>query len=269
MAQATHPIKHITVTQHTITSKHLKREVRIDLYVPSQTENQSLSLLLINDGQDLPKMPFDAMLNTLISTKEIAPVFCVGIYCGDDRMNEYGVASQTDYKGRGAKATAYTAFVIKELIPFIKATNPSYSFYEMAYAGFSMGGLSAVDIVWHHPKLFSKVGIFSGSLWWRSKDYNDGYDENKHRIMHQQIREGQYQKGLKFFIQCGALDETADRNNNGIIDSIDDAMDLIRELKLKGYTDEEITYLELQDGKHDVPSWAKAFPSFLKWGWGK
>jgi len=65
------------------------------------------------------------------------------------------------------------------------------------------------------------------------------------------------------------MDETADRNKNGVIDSIDDALDLIVELKAKGYTDEHIKYLELPDGTHDVVTWTKAFPEFLKWGWGK
>jgi hypothetical protein len=40
-------------------------------------------------------------------------------------------------------------------------------------------------------------------------------------------------------------------------------------LKSKGYTDEHIKYLELKDGAHDVESWGRAFPEFLKWGWGK
>jgi hypothetical protein len=65
------------------------------------------------------------------------------------------------------------------------------------------------------------------------------------------------------------LDEKLDRNNNGIIDSIDDATDLIAELKKKGYSDDAIRYLEMEDGKHDVQTWAEAFPEFLKWGWGK
>ena len=59
------------------------------------------------------------------------------------------------------------------------------------------------------------------------------------------------------------MDETHDRNNNGIIDSIDDALDLMAELKQKGYTD--IEYLELADGKHDIPTWGRAMPVFLKW----
>jgi hypothetical protein len=65
------------------------------------------------------------------------------------------------------------------------------------------------------------------------------------------------------------LDEKSDRNNNGIIDSIDDALDLMMELKRKGYPAESIKYLELPDGKHDVPTWANALPVFLQWGWGK
>ena len=37
-----------------------------------------------------------------------------------------------------------------------------------------------------------------------------------------------YFPGLKFFFQCGNMDETMDRNKNGIIDSIDDTLDLIQ-----------------------------------------
>ncbi len=50
---------------------------------------------------------------------------------------------------------------------------------------------------------------------------------------------------------------------------IDDTVSLIDELVLKGYDRKiDIKYLELADGKHDVATWAKAFPEFLKWGWG-
>jgi hypothetical protein len=28
-------------------------------------------------------------------------------------------------------------------------------------------------------------------------------------------------------------------------------------------------YLELQDGHHDVPTWGRALPVFLKWAFGK
>jgi enterochelin esterase-like enzyme len=260
----------ILVEQNTIKSNFLERDVKIDAYLPvniSRPEN--LSLLLVNDGQDLPKMPFDEMLDTLISDNVIEPLICVGIHCGHDRRMEYAVAAQKDYKGRGAKAPLYTKFIFKELLPFIRKTYSLQSFKEKSFAGFSLGALSALDIVWTHPQEFTKVGSFSGSFWWRSKAYKDGYNDATDRIMHNQIKKGKYYPWLKFFFECGLLDETKDRNHNGIIDSIDDTLDLIKELKHKGYKDGAIEYLELPEGRHDVSTWAKAFPYFLKWGWGK
>jgi S-formylglutathione hydrolase FrmB len=182
---------------------------------------------------------------------------------------EYGVAGQPDYKGRGAKAGDYTNFVFEELLPHVHATYHVPSFKEKSFAGFSLGGLTALDIVWNHAYEFANVGVFSGSLWWRSKGYQEGYDDNKHRIMHQQIKKGKYFPWLKFFFECGVADEVADRNKNGVIDSIDDTLDLIHELEQKGYAPDHIKYLELEDGKHDVPTWGSAFPAFLEWGWPK
>jgi len=259
----------ILTEQNIIESKFLNRNVRIDAYLPVNIEQpEQMSLLLINDGQDLPKMPFDEILDSLISHNLIEPLVCIGIHCGHDRKMEYGVAAERDYKGRGAKAALYTQFIFEELLPFIHNTYRVRSFKEKAFAGFSLGALSALDIVWNHPKQFTKAGLFSGSFWWRNKSYKEGYSDANDRIMHNQIKNGKYHPSLKFFFECGALDETHDRNHNGIIDSIADTLDLIKELKSKRYTDEAIEYLQLEDGKHDVPTWAIAFPYFLKWGWG-
>jgi esterase/lipase superfamily enzyme len=145
------------------------------------------------------------------------------------------------------------------------------SFKEKSFCGFSLGALSALDIVWNHPEEFTKIGLFSGSFWWRTVSQDDVlFDEDKHRIMQQQIRNGSYYPWLKFFFETGTLDETADRNKNGVIDAIDDTISLIYELVLKGYDKEtDIKYFEMKDGRHDVPTWGRAFPEFLKWGWGK
>ncbi len=259
----------ISFAQHLFHSEYLEREVTIDIYLPLQYQpHEQLSLLLINDGQDLSKMSFDEILDGLIAEGQIAPMICVAIHCGSDRKMEYGTAYAADYKGRGAKAGLYTKFIFDELLPFIRKTCQAPSFKDKSFAGFSLGALSAMDIVWNHPSEFNRVGIFSGSLWWRRKGYEDGYEDEKDRLMHLQIRKGGFYPWLRTFIQCGLLDEAEDRNNNGVIDSIDDALDLIVELKAKGYTDEHIHYLELEDGKHDVATWGKAFPDFLKWGWG-
>lgn len=255
----------------TIESKFLKREISIDFYLAADVDlNASPALLLINDGQDMEKLGLELILENLYNSKSIKPLFCVGIHAGVDRKLEYGTAARADYKGRGSRAKNYTSFIFEELIPYIRINYCPQGFNEKAFAGFSLGALSALDIVWNHPFEFSKVGIFSGSLWWRTKDKNDKtYNDDTDRIMHQQVRNGGFFPWLKFFFECGAADEEGDRNNNGIIDSIDDTTDLIKELEAKGYDKEKnIVYLQLDDGKHDIATWARAMPVFLKWGWG-
>lgn len=252
-----------------IQSKLLHRPVKVDYFLPASLKSaSSAALLLINDGQDMKPLGLEHILENLYSGKKIEPLLCVGIHAGD-RMMEYGTASSPDYKGRGNKAGQYTKFILHELLPAIYTAYPAFSFKEKAITGFSMGGLSALDIAWNHPAHFSKVGIFSGSLWWRTKDINDGYDEQTDRIMHAQIRKGRYAPKLRFFFEAGTLDETMDRNNNGIIDAIDDTITLIDELVDKGYhRKKDITYLELEGGRHDIATWAMAMPEFLQWGWG-
>jgi len=251
-------------------SAHLGREVTVDLYrPPGAVAPAALSLLLVNDGQDLPVMGFSAILQRLFREGAIRPVLCAGIHAGMDRRHEYGTAGTPDYLGRGARADRYTDFVFRELLPELRRRMGTLHFRDMSFCGFSLGGLMAIDIVWNHPAGFRHVGVFSGSLWWRSRALDEGYEESRDRIMHARIRDGKAAPWLKFFLQAGQLDETADRNGNGVIDAIDDTLDLIRELEAKGYReDEDIRYLEMPDGRHDVPTWGRAFPEFLRWAFG-
>lgn len=261
-------LSNLLVEQKAIASKYLKRYVIIDVYMPKDVSTPSLmNLLLINDGQDLAEMKFSDILNGLLRSNQIQPLFCVGIHAGKDRKNEYGTANTLDYEGRGAKAAAYTQFILDELLPFVHTNYAVESFKQKAFCGFSLGGLSALDMVWNHPDVFSVAGVFSGSLWWRSKSLEDDYNDDTDRIMHHQVQEGKYYPGLRFYFTTGSLDETADRNGNGVIDSIDDTVALIAQLKKQGYVDVDIQYINFEDGKHDVETWGRAMPGFLLWEW--
>src|ERR1700754_630553 len=261
-----------------IDSIYLRRRVQVDLYlagVPDAGANGTLSpetsLLLLNDGQDLQRLGLTAILDDLYGRGAISPLLCAGIHAGDDRKMEYGTAGRLDYQGWGGKADAYTRFIFEELIPAIRAKYREASFREKAFAGFSLGALSALDIVWHHPQEFARAGLFSGSFWWRTKDKSDpSYDERTDRIMPDEVRKGEHYPWLKFFFECGTEDETEDRNGNGIIDSINDTQALMDELVAKGYDRQrDIRYLEIPGGHHDVATWAKAMPEFLLWAFGK
>ncbi|RYZ25225.1 MAG: esterase, partial [Chitinophagaceae bacterium] len=174
-------LSHILVEQRAIASKHLKRYVIVDCYLPKNIATPTeISLLVINDGQSLDEMPFAPVLNELLTSGQIEPLFCVGIHCNKDRRDEYGTANVLDYEGRGKKASAHQAFIVEELIPFLHQQYKIEAFKRKAIAGFSLGGLSAIDTAWNYPDVFSTIGVFSGSLWWRMKDLNDEYDDHQH-----------------------------------------------------------------------------------------
>jgi enterochelin esterase-like enzyme len=231
--------------------------------------NELIHLLLVNDGQDLAQMQVEESLQSLYSKWLIEPVITVGIKAGEERLQEYGVANRPDFKNRGGKAHLYTDFVLNELLPFLQKEIGQPINGKKAFAGFSLGGLTAFDVAWNNSNIFDVVGVFSGSFWWRKKDLTDGYTDND-RILHQMIAETKGKPALKFWLMTGTEDEKADRNQNFIIDSIDDTIDVIKALAKKGYQrPDDIFYFEMVGGKHDVPTWAKAFPKFLEWAFAK
>jgi len=256
----------LTKTTHHKNSEHLKRTVTIDLYLPpNYNKKRSYPLLLLNDGQDLLQMKMEEILTQLYQQNILKPHITIGIHADKNRMQEYGTAHQPDYKNRGSKAATYTQFIMEELLQWLQEETHPKHFTQIAIAGFSLGGLSALDIVWKNPSIFTKVGVFSGALWWRSQPFDEA-NPDADRIIHTNIENGTHHPNLKFWLQTGTNDETDDRNKNGIIDSIDDTNDLIKALQKQGYRQpQDIQYTEVQDGEHNPQTWAKVMPQFLQW----
>lgn len=257
-------------TENTIKSVYLKRDVELEFFIPENLlGNEILNLLLMNDGQETDSLALGQTLNQLYRGDKIEPLVVVAIKASADRIHEYGVAGHPDFLGRGVNAKAYTDFIIKELLPFVELVVKFPINGQRAFAGFSLGGLTAFDVAWNNAEYFDAVGVFSGSFWWRKKDLADGYTDAD-RILHERIADTEVKPNLKFWLMTGTEDETADRNRNFIIDSIDDTIDVIKELLKKGYKrPEEITYYEMVGGKHDLPTWAKAMSPFLIWAFGR
>lgn len=211
-------------------------------------------------------MGFDCILEKLYAEKRLPHIVAIGIHASKDRLREYGTAQQSDYKGRGDLAKAYGWFVLNILLPKLRSrfrlsSDPA----DAAFAGFSLGGLSAFDIVWSNPEVFGTAGVFSGSLWWRSTEVclnNPDADRIMHDIVMQSAQASAQQR---YWFQCGTLDETEDRNQNGIIDSIDDTLDLIRALREKGVEEQNLQYVEIDGGRHEPATWGLSMPDFLTW----
>ena len=250
-------------------SAALRRRVKIEVMLPpwyNEVPNYHFPVLYLNDGQTLRHVRIYETLMDAYSRNLIPPIIIVGIHAAN-RMQEYGVAGVPDFKKRGAKADKYTRFITHELRNLINANfrTLNHAKFNMI-AGYSLGGLSAFDIAFHHPESFSCAGVFSGSFWWRSKAYNDGYNEATDRIMHQVIRQATVTPPVRFWFQCGTHDEIADRNANDVIDAIDDTLDIIQDLKHLGFSaGDEVQYVEVVNGFHNEATWADVMPLFLTW----
>lgn len=245
----------------------LKKAVTIHCYLPTGIEKtEEMALLIINDGQDLPKMKFEEILEQWIAANG-RPILCIGIEAGEERVEKYAMKDQLDYLGRGKLAAAYQDFIEHELYPYILRYYNVKQFHSIHLMGFSLGGLSMLDFALNNSLKINSVAVISGSLWWRGRDKSHPqYDETKDRLMHHKISQlKQLPEGLKYFFECGTDDEKEDRNRNGVIDSIDDTVDLMRILSRKGKKEErDYFYLQITGGKHDVATWAKAIPTYLK-----
>lgn len=248
-------------------SRHLQRNVKLHvIHTPPPSDRSQYNLLILNDGQDLDKLRVKETLDSLYKSRKIAPLVIIGVEAGD-RMQEYGVTDKPDYLGRGKRAAYYDAFINNELFPYAKKESGVRKFQSVAIAGCSLGGLSAFDIAWNHPDKISKVGVFSGSFWWRDKASEDSsYTDEKNRIMYAKLKASRKKPGLAYWFYAGAAEEKGDRDKDGIIDVIDDTKDIINFLEKRNLVlPDGLVYMESPTGIHDYTSWSVVFPVFLIW----
>lgn len=263
--------KKVKQQEDEIYSRHLQEHIKLTIIsTPMPDDKKDLNLLLLNDGQDIEKFRVKEIVDSLFKKKLIQPIVIVAIHAGN-RMQEYGVAGFPDYQNNGSKADKYAAFIDDELYDFVKKKAGVRKFNSVVIAGASLGGLSAFDIAWNHADKIDKVGVFSGSFWWRDKDAAaKDYSDDKNRIMLNEIRSSRKKPHLKYWFYAGTKEEEGDRDKDSIIDVVDDTKDLIEIIKNKNVaSSSDIIYKETEGGKHDYTDWSKVLPDFLVWAFGK
>jgi enterochelin esterase-like enzyme len=261
----------IKETKDSIYSRHLQKHIDLTIIsTPVPKEKNSFNLLLLNDGEDIEKLRVKKIIDSLYKKNLLQPILTVAITPAD-RMQEYGVSGYAGFNNNGMSAEKYASFIDDELYPFIKKRAGIRKFNSITIAGCSLGGLSAFDIAWDHADKIDKVGVFSGSFWYRDKDASDSnYSDDKNRVIINKIRASRKKPHLKYWFYAGGNEEIADRDHDGIIDVVDDTKDLVDLIKRKNVSPpQDIIYTEVKEGKHDYDSWSSVFPGFLIWADGK
>lgn len=256
----------VTLPDFTSAYLHNQRDVQVFLPPGYHASERRYPVLYLNDGQDVAQLQLRETVARLTAQGRLRPLIVVAIPTNEDRLHEYGTAVSANAQGLGSKAALYSQFVTLELVPHVnREFRTETGAGETAVLGASLGGLSAFDLAWNHPNLFGVAGVFSGSFWWRAGD-DARHDQPGRRIAHEMVRHGRYRPQQRFWFQAATQDETADRDSNGVIDAIQDTLELIDELVKLGYRrGQNVVYVEVLGGRHNYNTWAEMLPHFLTW----
>jgi enterochelin esterase-like enzyme len=256
------------VTIEGVASEFLQNSRNLYIYLPPGYDESEgdYPVLYLNDGQDREQLKLHETLARLFDRRLIEPIIVVAVPTNEERLQEYGTAASPNAQELGEKAGLYGRFLTEEVTPLInKQYRTKTGVEETAIAGASLGGLSAFDIAWNHPDLFGTVGVFSGSFWWRAAEDETAVPPGE-LIMHSIVRQEPQRPPLRIWLEAATRDETADRDNNGVIDAIQDTLELIEALGSVGYRKgEDVVYVEVTGGRHNYETWSKILPDFLKW----
>ena len=239
------------------------REVRV--YLPEKGVTATTPVLVALDGQNMVAWRLEEALAGLAAQGRVVPLV-VTIAAGADRLEEYGMAGILDYAGRGKKSAEFQRFVIASVLPAVRmrygvTADPART----GIMGSSLGGLAAFDLAWRHSEVFGFAGIFSGSFWWRGNNASPAAQQAS-RLTHRLVRETPRPPRLRLWFEAGTMDETDDRDGNGVIDAIQDTTELIDELTQRGLPrGRDLVYREIKGGRHNEVTWAQALPEFLEW----
>jgi len=252
-------------------SRHLQQQETLTIInTPIPSDKSTLNLLFLNDGQIVEQLRVKEIVDSLYELGRIKPLVVVGIHT-NNREQEFGVSDQRDYMNRGTKAKFYEGFIADELYPFVKKKAGVRKFNSVAIAGFSLGGLSAMDMAWDHADKIDKVGVFSGSFWWRDKSADDSsYSDDKNRIMYAKLKSSRKRPKIQYWFYVGGAEENGDRDKDGVIDAVDDTQDIVNLLiEKKDVQKSDLVFTIDPNGHHDWPWWSAKLPDFLIWAFGK
>jgi predicted alpha/beta superfamily hydrolase len=115
----------------------------------------------------------DANFNSIVSITEFMsnaglcpPMIVVGIL-HPNRMTDLTFGKDKETPGIVGRGEKFMGYVEKELMPFIESNYATASY--KIFIGHSVGGLTVVNSLIHHPNLFNSYVSLDGALWWNDQ----------------------------------------------------------------------------------------------------
>lgn len=115
----------------------------------------------------------DGNFNDIVSITEFMsnaglcpPIIVVGVL-HQSRMNELTFGTDKETPGILGNGEKFMLYVEKELIPYIESNYPAAPY--RIFIGHSVGGLTVVNTLIHHPYLFNAYISLDGALWWNEQ----------------------------------------------------------------------------------------------------
>ena len=191
-------------------SSNLRYPVWYAMHGYSSTEKMWLSDAGIGDVAD-----------GLIAEGKLAPMIMVFPYTRYDDAKTI----QADLADGTLGPSRMERFLCDELIPYIDAHYSTLASSDGRFiGGFSMGGLFALQIGLHHPKLFSKIGAYSPALTYR--DFGGDHFERWLSLdAHEANRLDGYAKRHKMdqiniYLDCGDHDDPFSEGAASLYDAL-------------------------------------------------
>jgi predicted alpha/beta superfamily hydrolase len=243
----------IEVIEEAYEIPQLKRKRRISALLPHnyhQTDRH-YPVLYLNDGQNLfdDNAPFGnwAIDRSLaeMARQGMEDIIVIAIdHGGEDRIHEYYPYFSFKYgKGQGE---LYVEFLEKTLIPYVNRKYRTLADrLHTGIGGSSMGGLISLFAGLNHQDTFSRLMVFSPSLWIAPKIFQQADHFHPEKEVHLYIYAG------------GKESENHLPNVNRFKQRLTEGKSIFSEIHL---------HLSLNpEGTHSEHYWRQEFPKALKW----
>ncbi|MBK8609583.1 MAG: alpha/beta hydrolase [Chitinophagaceae bacterium] len=152
-------------------SKILSEQRKVWIHIPNinggndNTGRGHYPVIYLLDG--------DANFNDIVSITEFMsnaglcpPMIVVGVL-HPARMTDLTFGTDKETPGIVGNGENFMRYVEKELMPFIELNYPTAPY--KIFIGHSVGGLTVVNTLIHHPDLFNAYVSLDGALWWNNQ----------------------------------------------------------------------------------------------------